>query len=205
MMERESGGRFRKRPVEVDAFQWTNQDRNDWPEWAAEDDRLEDTCAVLIGAAVVGLKVWTAEGAIRASHGDWIIKGIAGELYPCKPDIFAQTYDAVPAARKAMNRVEGVDERVERAALAIYERHGKSTPWDMLHEQHKTLWRGDAQAALASLEADEPTAAQIEAGAKALVTFAPAWEMLSEDARQRLRSDARRVFLAMTKGGGNVG
>lgn len=89
------GGLFRKRPIEVQAFQWVGQDRNDWPEWAAEVDHLEDICAVLIGCAAVGLKVWTTEGAIRASHGDWIIQGVRGELYPCKPDVFAETYDAI--------------------------------------------------------------------------------------------------------------
>lgn len=41
------------------------------------------------------LFVKTAEGLMEASVGDWIIKGIKGELYPCKPDIFARTYDLV--------------------------------------------------------------------------------------------------------------
>ena len=39
--------------------------------------------------------VSTLEGTMRADVGDWIIKGVKGELYPCKPDIFQQTYDPV--------------------------------------------------------------------------------------------------------------
>lgn len=43
----------------------------------------------------VEVKIETLEGAMTASPGDWIITGIKGEKYPCKPDIFAATYDAV--------------------------------------------------------------------------------------------------------------
>ncbi|MEU0761592.1 hypothetical protein ABZ351_18195 [Streptomyces microflavus] len=41
------------------------------------------------------LDIRTLEGVMRASEGDWIIRGVQGEHYPCKPDIFAATYDAV--------------------------------------------------------------------------------------------------------------
>jgi hypothetical protein len=41
------------------------------------------------------LLIPTLEGALRASHGDYIIKGVKGEFYPCKPDIFELTYDLV--------------------------------------------------------------------------------------------------------------
>jgi hypothetical protein len=44
---------------------------------------------------VDALNIDTLEGTMRASPGDWIIRGVAGELYPCKPGIFAQTYEAV--------------------------------------------------------------------------------------------------------------
>ena len=46
-------------------------------------------------AAAGGAVIPTLEGVMRASLGDWIIKGVKGEFYPCKPDIFAATYDAV--------------------------------------------------------------------------------------------------------------
>lgn len=41
------------------------------------------------------INIWTLEGKMRASMGDYIIKGIKGEFYPCKPDIFEQTYELV--------------------------------------------------------------------------------------------------------------
>jgi len=43
----------------------------------------------------IELTIPTLEGDHLAKHGDWIIKGIAGEFYPCKPDIFEQTYDVI--------------------------------------------------------------------------------------------------------------
>lgn len=45
-----------------------------------------------------GIYVPTLEGSLFAAPGDWIIQGIAGEFYPCKPDIFAATYEAVESA-----------------------------------------------------------------------------------------------------------
>ena len=51
------------------------------------------------GVGDVGAKVWieidTLEGVMRASYGDFIIKGVNGEFYPCKPDIFEKTYEEV--------------------------------------------------------------------------------------------------------------
>src|SRR5688500_9265912 len=44
-----------------------------------------------------GIHIATLEGAMVASPGDWIIRGVQGEFYPCKPDIFAATYEAVEA------------------------------------------------------------------------------------------------------------
>lgn len=43
-----------------------------------------------------GIQIQTTEGVMLASPGDWIIKGVKGEFYPCKPDIFELTYDLVP-------------------------------------------------------------------------------------------------------------
>ncbi len=45
----------------------------------------------------VDLVIHTWEGDMRANAGDWIITGVAGELYPCKPEIFAETYEPVEA------------------------------------------------------------------------------------------------------------
>lgn len=44
------------------------------------------------------IDIYTLEGEMRADMGDWIIKGVEGEFYPCKPGIFAKTYEPVEAA-----------------------------------------------------------------------------------------------------------
>lgn len=43
----------------------------------------------------VEMEIETLEGTMKADKGDWIIKGVKGELYPCKPDVFAMTYEKV--------------------------------------------------------------------------------------------------------------
>jgi hypothetical protein len=83
--------RFRKKPVEIEAWQF------DAPRFMAQPDWFS--------AAMIAGKIYyqggdkpyytieTLEGKMRASQGDWIIRGVKGELYPCKPDIFAATYE----------------------------------------------------------------------------------------------------------------
>lgn len=77
--------RFRKKPVEIEAVQWTGDNTNEVASFTGGISRP--------GGA--GLIIPTLEGDHTASKGDWIIRGVKGEYYPCKPDIFAATYDAV--------------------------------------------------------------------------------------------------------------
>ena len=81
---------FRKKPVVIEAIQFTDEQKdrafnfitcNRYP------DRDKDGNPTI--------RIQTLEGEIIASLGDWIIKGIQGEFYPCKPDIFEATYEAV--------------------------------------------------------------------------------------------------------------
>ena len=74
---------FRKKPVVIQAMQWNG------PPDDAELARFAGHW-VSIGAEVY---ITTPEGCMRVSPGDWIIKGVKGEFYPCKPDIFAATYE----------------------------------------------------------------------------------------------------------------
>jgi hypothetical protein len=95
--------KFRKKPVVIEAFQMTKQRRQDnreWPEWLnrAWNGELGAPGTVQRTAAddaepVDELAIITLEGVHRVSWDDWIIQGVKGELYPCKPDIFAATYD----------------------------------------------------------------------------------------------------------------
>lgn len=83
--------KFRKKPVVIEAFCWTGgHDQEEDPEWivakieAGEVHFLGDTMAI-----------GTLEGVMRANPGDWVIQGVNGEVYPCKPDIFEKTYEKV--------------------------------------------------------------------------------------------------------------
>ncbi len=85
--------RFRKKPVEIDAVRWDgHEDTFDIIlKWAAPDESR--TFAMSDGY----LYIATLEGEMRADPGDWVIRGVEGEVYPCKPNIFVQTYDLVTA------------------------------------------------------------------------------------------------------------
>lgn len=80
-----TNGRFyRKKPVIIEAIQWNG---GNTPEILA----FCNGCASVLSSS--NLMVGTLEGPHQASIGDYIIKGVAGEFYPCKPEIFLQTYD----------------------------------------------------------------------------------------------------------------
>jgi hypothetical protein len=95
--------KFRKKPVEIEAVQLR------WSTWREVGDFVgdaisrenparsstgySDDCGE--PAPYIELIIRTLEGDMVARHGDWIIRGVKGELYPCKPDIFAATYEPV--------------------------------------------------------------------------------------------------------------
>lgn len=90
--------KYRKKPIVIEAFQMTEERRNDnseWPEWlnAAWNTDFEEPGSFFSLAS--GLVINTLEGNHVVSPDDWIIQGIQGELYPYKPDIFEATYEAV--------------------------------------------------------------------------------------------------------------
>ena len=95
--------KFRKKPIVIEAFQMTRERRGDnseWPEWmhrAWNEDR--GTPGSLYptepGTSNGTVSIGTLEGPLLVSFGDWIIRGVQGEIYPCKPDIFEATYEPV--------------------------------------------------------------------------------------------------------------
>ena len=94
--------KYRKKPVVVEAFQMTRERRwnnYDWPEWMNMAWNSEPSeGAVWIDPddpQKENLVCGTLEGVHRIDWDDWIIKGVKGELYPCKPDIFELTYEEV--------------------------------------------------------------------------------------------------------------
>lgn len=86
--------RFRKKPVVIEAFQIQPEDsytRRLPPSWLIDAMRAGTVAASDDGK----LEIKTLEGTMRADIGDWVIQGVKGELYPCKPEIFAATYEEV--------------------------------------------------------------------------------------------------------------
>lgn len=77
--------KFRKKPVVIDAIQWNGNN-------IEYIEKFYDKQEPLFVHADE-LKIQTLEGEMTASNGDWIIKGVNGEFYPCKPDIFEKTYE----------------------------------------------------------------------------------------------------------------
>lgn len=86
--------KYRKRPVVIEAFLWTGgPDQTEDPEWIGDAIRRGDV--YYQGGDEPHLTIETLEGKMRANVGDYIIKGVKGEIYPCKPDIFWATYETV--------------------------------------------------------------------------------------------------------------
>lgn len=85
---------YRKRPVVIEAVRWTGT-----ADALAELRSFTDSSVhVITHAGSTTVEIHTLEGVMTASLGDWIIKGIAGEFYPCKPDIFEESYEKVDTA-----------------------------------------------------------------------------------------------------------
>ena len=112
--------KYRKKPVEIEAMQlvgnagetarvtdwmqsnlypflvgdYIEPDTLRYPDQVEGDDSRPDK-GIYIDPANGNLMIRTLEGDMRAEYGDWIIRGVQGEFYPCKPDIFEQTYEEV--------------------------------------------------------------------------------------------------------------
>ena len=84
--------KFRKKPVVIEAVQWQPELKpTAFPDWLWATIMRNPE---LFNEKTGDLQIRTLEGVMRVSVGDWIIRGVKGELYPCKPDIFAATYDS---------------------------------------------------------------------------------------------------------------
>jgi hypothetical protein len=84
--------KFRKKPVVIEAWEIPPNDENTRevpPIWLIHAVSAGSVRFVSAG----GCEINTREGVMRGDVGDWVIQGVKGELYPCKPDIFAATYD----------------------------------------------------------------------------------------------------------------
>lgn len=90
--------KFRKKPVIIEAVRVEKLMNALPPDWLL--DAIQSNDVILHGTGAMTrdqpwVEIKTLEGVMRADAGDWIIRGVKGELYPCKPDIFAATYEPV--------------------------------------------------------------------------------------------------------------
>lgn len=80
--------KYRKKPVVIEAVQWTGENVKEIATFMGIE-------SVPYDLNTHNLSIVTLEGIMEASKGDYIIKGVQGEFYPCKLDIFAETYEEV--------------------------------------------------------------------------------------------------------------
>ena len=96
---------YRKKPVVIQSIQWTGKNQREMFDFLTNSEKENDSVTLegdtfkvnLVngGCQVGNLIIKTLEGEMNASIGDFIIKGVSGEFYPCKPDIFEKTYELV--------------------------------------------------------------------------------------------------------------
>lgn len=91
--------KYRKKPVVVEAIQWTGSNLEEIRNFVGSD-LIEDYMELFdikrtLKEMLVDIAIDTLEGTMRVDYGDYIIKGVKGEFYPCKPDIFLKTYEEV--------------------------------------------------------------------------------------------------------------
>ena len=80
--------KYRKKPVEIEAVKWNGRNFK-------EIEELQNKNWQQLQRYENEILIFTLEGTMKASLGDYIIKGVSGEIYPCKPDIFNLTYAKV--------------------------------------------------------------------------------------------------------------
>jgi hypothetical protein len=88
--------KYRKRPIVIEAMQvpaYSQEKKPDSLAWARLLRWIADCRGEWLTVDYHGIEIKTLEGVMLARPGDWIIRGVAGEIYPCKPDIFEATYE----------------------------------------------------------------------------------------------------------------
>lgn len=86
-------GKYRKKPVVIEAWQFTKENFTNGTPKEFRNENI--TLWSQYGGKIIEGEIKTLEGVMVVSENDWIIKGVNGEFYPCKPDIFEKTYEEV--------------------------------------------------------------------------------------------------------------
>ena len=86
---------YRKKPVVIEAVQWTGKNFDDIMNFMQDfhGSKFNYENAEELAYKTKEVHIRTLEGTMTASCNDWVIKGVSGEFYPCKPDIFEKTYE----------------------------------------------------------------------------------------------------------------
>lgn len=89
--------KYRKKPVVIEAVQWSGTNQKEITLFGDGNIHFVDILPSGSGPRIKDAtpRIQTLEGILSASIGDWIIQGVKGEVYPCKPDIFEATYERV--------------------------------------------------------------------------------------------------------------
>lgn len=131
---------FRKKPVVISAIQWTGENLVDVIHFTdGRPPNNKSSHAGMMWDQYVdivrkdGLKIFTLEGKMDASIGDWIIKGVKGEHYPCKPEIFEMTYEAESARTDLSQADVAQDEQTRVVTDEVIHRI-----WVLSHEHFPT-------------------------------------------------------------------
>ena len=93
--------KFKKKPVVIEALQLRWDNWSEMCDFAGVGSLTDGKPERTLHQNSIGLSIPTLEGVMVASEGDWIIKGVKGELYPGKPDIFEMTYEPVEETKSA--------------------------------------------------------------------------------------------------------
>lgn len=92
-------GFYRKKPVVIQAIEWTGDNFEELAKFMGCDTKdyfsQEGSCRFYVSHGSKVLTIKTLEGDHRAIPGDYILRGVKGEFYPCRQDIFLETYETV--------------------------------------------------------------------------------------------------------------
>lgn len=124
--------KFVKKPVEIEAIQFTGDNYKEIREFTKAN-----SVAVWDGQVVTHLLINTLEGAMKAQVNDWIIRGVKGEYYPCKPDIFEATYDPVPQPEGRAMLIFETEQEVFDFAMRVYKEIGVTPELQRVYDFYK--------------------------------------------------------------------
>lgn len=109
--------KYIKKPIEIEAIQWTGFNLEEIKSFVGNQliyEIFDGAWQAGMAPPRVEMKIKTLEGEMQVSVGDYIIRGVKGEFYPCKPDIFEMTYEAKSENATPENETDLLEKEIER-------------------------------------------------------------------------------------------